>query len=243
MRLGRSLVVARGRRGRAACAEPPTSPITDRDYAIELYDGVAIGNTRRRRHGRRGDRARDRHVGHARSTRPRRRCGRTTDTDTWSWDYHLDYLNALAVDRLRQQRVVSSGARRLVGADARARRALARLGASRSPRPTQTAPIVDAMPSAARATRSARRLARAARGREVGRRSSTSSIGVAADLGELDVQARLHGAGVRSLFDDHRRRRRGRRDVDPAARRTSASARRSRRRSSAATSTARTAIR
>ena len=31
--------------GATAYAEPPTSPITDSNYSIELYDGVALGNT------------------------------------------------------------------------------------------------------------------------------------------------------------------------------------------------------
>src|SRR5688572_29831099 len=66
-------------------------PITDRDYAIDFYEGVAIGNTASVGMGGAGAAL---IVGTAGSlinpsapaVRP------TTDTDTWSWDYHLDYL-------------------------------------------------------------------------------------------------------------------------------------------------------
>jgi hypothetical protein len=75
-----------------AVAAPETSPITDSNYSIELYDGVAIGNTAV--------------VGMGGATvalaigtsgtlfNPSAPAVKmTTDTDTWSWDYHLDYLN------------------------------------------------------------------------------------------------------------------------------------------------------
>ena len=43
---GRILPACRVRRAWVARrAEPQTSPITDSNYSIELYDGVAIGNT------------------------------------------------------------------------------------------------------------------------------------------------------------------------------------------------------
>lgn len=81
--------------GALALAAPRSAradgPITDRDYAIDFYEGVAIGNTAWVGMGGAGAAL---IVGTAGSlinpsapaVRP------TTDTDTWSWDFHLDYL-------------------------------------------------------------------------------------------------------------------------------------------------------
>lgn len=75
-----------------AAADPPTSPITDTKYSIELYDGVAIGNTAVVGMG-------GATIAHAIGTsgtlfNPSAPAVRpTTDNDTWSWDYHIDYLN------------------------------------------------------------------------------------------------------------------------------------------------------
>ena len=75
-----------------AGAEPQTSPITDSNYSIELYDGVAIGNTAvvgmggatvALAIGTSGTLSNP----SAPAVRP------TTDKDWWSWDYHIDYLN------------------------------------------------------------------------------------------------------------------------------------------------------
>jgi hypothetical protein len=77
--------------GAPAAAAPPTSPITDSNYSIELYDGVAIGNaavvgmggaTVALAIGTSGTLFNP----SAPAVKP------TTDTDTWSWDYHVDYL-------------------------------------------------------------------------------------------------------------------------------------------------------
>lgn len=72
---------------RGAAAEP----ITDRDYAIDFYDGVAIGNTAWVGMGGAGA---ANIVGTAGTlinpSAPAVRL--TTDTDDWSWDYHLDVL-------------------------------------------------------------------------------------------------------------------------------------------------------
>ena len=73
-------------------AEPPTSPITDSNYSIELYDGVALGNTAVVGMGGATVALAIGTSGtlfnpSAPAVKP------TTDTDTWSWDYHLDYLN------------------------------------------------------------------------------------------------------------------------------------------------------
>src|SRR4026208_2427224 len=75
-----------------AAADPETKPITDSNYSIELYDGVALGNTAM---GGMGGATVALAIGtsgtlfnpSASAVKP------TTDTDTWSWDYHLDYLN------------------------------------------------------------------------------------------------------------------------------------------------------
>jgi hypothetical protein len=74
-----------------AAAEPPTSPIVDSNYSIELYEGGVIGNTAV---VGMGGAAVAMAVGtsgtlfnpSAPAVKP------TTDTDVWSWDYHLDYL-------------------------------------------------------------------------------------------------------------------------------------------------------
>jgi len=80
--------------GVAACAAAGTAaadPIVDRNFAIELYDGVAIGDTSQVGMGGAGA---ARVVGSAGTllnpSAPVVR--RTTDTDHWSWDYHLDAL-------------------------------------------------------------------------------------------------------------------------------------------------------
>lgn len=66
-------------------------PITDRDYAIDFYDGVAIGDTSQVGMGGAGA---ARLIGSAGTllnpSAPAVR--RTTDQDGWSWDYHLDFL-------------------------------------------------------------------------------------------------------------------------------------------------------
>lgn len=73
--------------GRAAAAEP----ITSRDYAIDFYDGVAIGDTAQVGMGGAGAA----HVVGSAGTllNPSAPAVRpTTDADHWSWDYHLDWL-------------------------------------------------------------------------------------------------------------------------------------------------------
>lgn len=74
-----------------AAAEPPTSPIRDSNYSIELYNGVALGNTAVVGMGGATVALAVGTSGtlfnpSAPAVKP------TTDTDTWSWDYHLDYL-------------------------------------------------------------------------------------------------------------------------------------------------------
>ncbi len=69
------------------------APISDRDYAIDFYEGVAIGNTAWVGMGGAGAALIVGTAGalinvSAPAVRP------TTDTDQWSWDYHLDYLTA-----------------------------------------------------------------------------------------------------------------------------------------------------
>ncbi|MDQ3295712.1 MAG: hypothetical protein M3619_03950 [Myxococcota bacterium] len=72
-----------------AGAEPP---ITSRDYAIDFYEGTALGDTRMVGMGGAGIALIVGSAGtllnaSAPAVRP------TTDTDRWSWDYHLDYLD------------------------------------------------------------------------------------------------------------------------------------------------------
>ena len=68
------------------------TPITDREYAIELYEGVAIGDSVQTGMGGAGA---ARILGSAGAlinpAAPAVR--KTTDNDSWSWDYHLDALS------------------------------------------------------------------------------------------------------------------------------------------------------
>lgn len=66
-------------------------PITSRDYAIELYEGVAIGDSTMTGMGGAGAANIGGSAGvllNASAAAVRR----TTDNDSWSWDYHLDFL-------------------------------------------------------------------------------------------------------------------------------------------------------
>jgi len=94
------LVFARG-----AAADP----IVDRDYAIELYEGPAIGDSSLVGMGGAGA---ARLIGSAGAlinpAAPAVR--RTTDNDRWSWDYHLDYLNGqFSSDYDNNGTVIASG--------------------------------------------------------------------------------------------------------------------------------------
>jgi hypothetical protein len=80
--------------GVAACAAAGAAaadPIVDRDYAIDLYEGVAIGDTSQVGMGGAGA---ARVAGSAGTllnpSAPAVR--QTTDTDRWSWNYHLNIL-------------------------------------------------------------------------------------------------------------------------------------------------------
>ncbi|MEO8706399.1 MAG: hypothetical protein ABI867_40590, partial [Kofleriaceae bacterium] len=72
-------------------APAAADPITSRDYAIELYEGVAIGDSSQTGMGGAGS---ARLVGSAgalsNASAPAVR--KATDNDRWSWDYHLDFL-------------------------------------------------------------------------------------------------------------------------------------------------------
>lgn len=92
-----------------AAADPPTAPITSRDYAIDLYDGVAFGNSATIAMG---GAAVANAIGSsgtlvnasASAVRP------TTDTDTWSWDYHLDALTSSSLDSYNDGYTTTGGA-------------------------------------------------------------------------------------------------------------------------------------
>lgn len=74
-------------------AADPLRPVTSRDYAIDLYDGVALGNSATVAMG--GASAANAFGTSGTLVNPSAPAvRRTTDTDTWSWDYHFDYLNA-----------------------------------------------------------------------------------------------------------------------------------------------------
>src|SRR5256885_966419 len=100
-RAARSLLTLSPRRRALAVVRPPAPaaaapqlmPVTSRNYAIDLYDGNALGNSAT---VAMGGAAAANAIGSsgtlinvsAPAVRP------TTDVDPWSWDYHLDYLNA-----------------------------------------------------------------------------------------------------------------------------------------------------
>ncbi|HEY1555164.1 MAG TPA: hypothetical protein VGF94_10070 [Kofleriaceae bacterium] len=77
---------------RTAVASPPTQPIANRSYELDLYEGFALGSTEIVAMGGAG-------VANAigssgtliNPSAPAVR--QTTDHDWWSWDYHLDYLD------------------------------------------------------------------------------------------------------------------------------------------------------
>ncbi len=73
------------------CGRAGADPIVDRDYAIELYEGVAIGDSSLTGMGGAGAARVNGSAGAlVNASAPAVR--RTTDNDRWSWDYHLDYL-------------------------------------------------------------------------------------------------------------------------------------------------------
>jgi hypothetical protein len=95
MRGGALLVLCSA--ARVAAAEPPTSPIVDSDYAIELYDGVAYGNSAVVGMGGATVALAIGTAGtlfnpSAPAVKP------TTDTDYWSWDYHIDAIAGTSTD-------------------------------------------------------------------------------------------------------------------------------------------------
>jgi hypothetical protein len=77
----------------APAAADPLPPVTSRNYAIDLYDGVALGNSATIAMG--GASAANAFGSSGTLVNPSASAiRRTTDIDEWSWDYHLDYLNA-----------------------------------------------------------------------------------------------------------------------------------------------------
>ena len=74
-----------------ACVPATADPIVDREYAIELYEGVAIGDSSLTGMGGAGAARVNGSAGVLiNASAPAVR--RTTDNDSWSWDYHLDFL-------------------------------------------------------------------------------------------------------------------------------------------------------
>jgi hypothetical protein len=72
-------------------------PITDRNYAIDLYDGVALGNTATVGMG--GAAVALAMGSSGTVVNPAAPAVKsTTDNDWWGWDYHIDYLTSLSRD-------------------------------------------------------------------------------------------------------------------------------------------------
>ncbi|HEX7841779.1 MAG TPA: hypothetical protein VF469_30120 [Kofleriaceae bacterium] len=106
-----SIVVLACLIGRPAYAQFP--PITSRDYAIDLYDGVAIGNTDMVGMGGAGAAVVLGTAGvllnpSAIAVRP------TTDHDPWSLDYHLDFLTGKYSSDYDNNGQIASGGASLV---------------------------------------------------------------------------------------------------------------------------------
>ena len=76
-----------------AAAAPTLAPVRDRNYAIELYDGVALGSVALVGMGGAGVALASDSAGTLINVAaPAMRL--TTDTDSWNWGFHIDYLNA-----------------------------------------------------------------------------------------------------------------------------------------------------
>lgn len=72
-------------------------PVTDRNYAIDLYDGVALGNTAVVGMGGAAVALATGSSGTVvNPSAPAVKS--TTDNDSWSWDYHVDYLTSFSRD-------------------------------------------------------------------------------------------------------------------------------------------------
>lgn len=94
----RKMSVAMGRRRAVVVAIVVTAagplaadPIVDREYSIELYEGVAIGDASLTGMGGAGA-ARVNGSAGALINASAPAVRRTTDNDSWSWDYHFDFL-------------------------------------------------------------------------------------------------------------------------------------------------------
>lgn len=149
VRYGRFLPLITCFAASTAVAEPETSPITTSNYSIELYDGVAIGNTAVVGMGGATVALAIGTSGtlfnpSAPAVKP------TTDTDTWSWDYHLDYLNGSLSTDYDNNGLPLAGA---TGADAQAGTSVLTLGfglrfgewAGAVTATNQSVPVADAM--------------------------------------------------------------------------------------------------
>ena len=91
VRIGRILPLVTWLAASRASADPQLSPITDRNYAIELYDGTALGNAAVIGMGGAAVAMASGTSGTLNNpSAPGVRS--TTDLDSWAWDYHLDYL-------------------------------------------------------------------------------------------------------------------------------------------------------
>lgn len=182
-----SLAVLVGVVGLAGPAQAdPLPPIVDRNYAIDLYDGVALGNSATVAMG--GASAANAFGTSGTLVNPSAPAvRRTTDTDTWSWDYHLDYLNASLSKDYDNNGVISSGsglAALTLGLGGRWHDWGVAVTGS-----TQNAPIADAMVAVGGAsyTMSATTTrVKAAIAKWIPQ--IDTSIGVAANLGQLSVK-------------------------------------------------------
>ena len=144
-----ALVIACGAGGAAALggrARADNPPVTNRDYAIELYDNGAVGNDATVAMG--GAAVANASGSSGTLINPSAPAVRsTTDVDHWSWDYHLGYLNSsLSTDYDNNGNIAADGSGTSVFTAGLALRvgdwAVAATGTLQSTRVANTMPLV-----------------------------------------------------------------------------------------------------
>ncbi len=194
--LGRSaqialLVVAASGRARADAPGTLGPPITNRNYAIELYENGAVGNDAT---VAMGGAATANAIGSsgtlinpsAPAVRP------TTDNDFWSWDYHLGYLNSsLSTDYDNNGNVnVNGGGTAVVTAGVALRVSDWAIAGTAT---VQSTDIADTMPLVAETARE--KLAIAHRNPQW-----DLALGIAVQAAQFELAPSCNGVGCATLF-------------------------------------------
>jgi hypothetical protein len=183
-----------------AHADPQLTPILPGDsYSIDLYEGVALGNSAVVAMG--GATVANAAGSSGTLANPSAPAVRqTTDTDVWSWDYHLDYLNASASKDYANSGLggATGGAQdATAGLSGRYRDWGAAITVSYQTAPLGTSPVT--LPNGAMSTLEAQTL----HGRIAFAHwfpSRDIAIGAAFQLAQLDIKPTCTGSGCGSLF-------------------------------------------